>query len=533
MKRFTRKAVSASLLLGLSLPLSALAADQDVQQKIDSLQQEVDTLKQQVGKVEEKSLGKWLTIGGDFRARYDSLRGEVPTYFQFNPAATTPSQLIFQVQNMKVKNDVLFTNRFGLDLKAKATENVTVTTRLLMYKVSGAQDDSAIRGSSSGVQQPGTGPFFADRAGVFDGTLGHVPTDNKLLVDRVYGTWNNIAGQPIWLSIGRRPSTGGVPSHLRQNAQHPGNSGVPALLVDYAFDGLTLGYAPDIDFLPGAYGKFCYGIGFENGITTTSGNGLRDTQMVGINIVPYDTDLFRAEFQFNRGNNIFDTPGIVSGPFAGTKPTVELGDIDWYGLDFLGKVKNVGIGNLNWFLAGAISDSHPNGNTVKVQLNPAVAAAIGLPAGTTAFDTGAGLMFTGQKKDSTGWAVYVGSRYDIEQTGTKLGFEYNHGSKDWITFAPSADDIWTSKLGTRGNVYEGYLIQELKLKPISSYISKTFFRVGYQYYDFEYTSSNNWVGAPVKIADLALVSPQGPVNPQFLTPLKNAHDIYVTFEVKF
>ena len=81
--------------------------------------------------------------------------------------------------------------------------------------------------------------------------------------------------------------------------------------------------------------------------------------------------------------------------------------------------------------------------------------------------------------------------------------EYNYGSKNWITFVPAADDMWTTKLGTRGNVYEAYLIQEINLKPISSYLSKAFFRFGYQYYDFEYTGSNNWVGAPVKIADLA------------------------------
>ena len=88
--------------------------------------------------------------------------------------------------------------------------------------------------------------------------------------------------------------------------------------------------------------------------------------------------------------------------------------------------------------------------------------------------------------------------------------------------------MWTSKLGTRGNVYEAYLIQELKLKPISSFVSKTFFGIGYQYYDFEYTGSNNWVGAPVKIAELTK-----PLNAQMLTPMKNAQNIYATFEVKF
>lgn len=534
MKRLSKRVLGGILATSLLLPLSAFAADQDLQQKIDTMQKELETLKQQMKdgekkleKVEEKSLGRWLTIGGDYRFRYDYLKGEIPTYFQFNPAATTPLALAFQVPETKVKNTMLYTNRFGLDLKAKATKDVSVTTRLLMYKISGAQDDAAIRGSASGIAQPGVGPFFADRAGVFDGTLGHVPSDNKLLVDRVYATWSNILDQPLWFSVGRRPSTGGVPTHLKQNAEPPGNAGVPALLVDYAFDGVTLGYAPDIEALPGAYAKFCFGIGFENGITSDAGNGLRDTNMVGVNIVPYDTDRLRAEFQWNRGNNIFDTPGIISGPFAGTKPSINLGEIDWYGLHLMGKVKNVGIGNLQWFVDGAISDTHPNGNTVKINTPFIDFNGDGI-LGNDSIDSGAGLLFTGQKKDRTGWAVYVGGRYDIEKTGTKIGFEYNHGSRDWITFAPAADDMWTSKVGTRGNVYEGYLIQELPLKAISSYLSKTFIKVGYQYYDFDYSGSNNWVGAPVRIADL-----NNPANAQMLTPLKTAQDLYATFEVKF
>ena len=525
METIMRTIAAGTLLLGLATPFSAGAADQDLQKKVDELEAKVK-------KLEEKSLGRWLSIGGDYRFRYDYLRGEVPAYFQLNPRNTQAngSDLFIAVPDQTVKNNALYTNRFGLDLKAKATENVSVTARLLMYKVGGAQDDAAVIGTASGVQQAGTGPFFADRAGLFDGTIGHVPGDSKLAVDRVYATWNNIADQPVWFSVGRRPSTGGVPSHLKQNREKPGNSGVPQLLVDYAFDGMTLGYAPDIEALPGAYGKFCYGRGFENGITTDAGNGLHDTDMIGFNIVPYDTDLFRAELQYNRGMNIFNTPVMVTGPFAGNRPKQDLGDIDWYGLDFLGKVKNVGFGSLNWFVASALSQTHPNGKTVSVQLQT------GIPGFTDAannLDTQSGLMFTGRTESKAGWAVYLGGRYDIEKSGTKLGFEYNHGSKNWITFAPAADDMWTSKVGTRGDVYEGYIIQELKLKPISSYLSKTFFKVGYQYYSFDFTGSNNWVGAPVSISDLQAVSPAGPANGQFFTPLKSAQNLYATFEVQF
>ncbi len=559
MNKFFKILIAGVVLSALILPLPAVAADQEeLQRKIEQLSRElealkvqvqeataktkeIDVVKQQVKKTEEKSIGRWLTVSGDYRFRFDYLKGQVAPYADgmttfgnvgtlmagmaagtvppmtqpvlfgtaigggVVPGAVPALTLPTAMRNAyDVKNDTLYTNRFGLNLNAKATEDVSITARFLMYKTFGAQDDSALRSG-------GTAYSF-DRAGLFDGTIGHVPGDNKLAVDRVYATWHNVADQPIWFSIGRRPSTGGVPSHLKENKPAPGNSGVPALLVDYAFDGVTLGYAPDIDLLPGAYMKVCYGRGFQNDIEDAgAGNGLKNTDMVGVNLVPYETDRFRAELQYNRGMNIFDAPIMLSGPFP-LSPATNLGDIDWYGVDFLGKVKNVGIGNLHWFVDGAVSKTHPNGNTLKF----------------SGLDTGYGLLYSnGMPESHTGWAVYAGLRYDIPSTLTKIGLEYNHGSENWITFAPAADDMWTSKLGVRGSVYEVYVIQELKLKPISSFFSKTFFRIGYQYYDFDYTGSNSWLGAPIKITDL------NNMTPQLTAPMKTAQDLYATFEVHF
>jgi len=167
---------------------------------------------------------------------------------------------------------------------------------------------------------------------------------------------------------------------------------------------------------------------------------------------------------------------------------------------------------LTLFVSGAASKTDPNGNT-----NP----------------LGAGLLWDSfnPKESRTGNAIYLGGRYDITSTRTKIGAEYNHGSKNWIGMVPAGDDVWTSKLGTRGNVYEVYLIQELNRKAISKK-ANVFVRVGYQYYTFNYTASNSWLGAPVKISELNLnIADQAKA--QFLTPLKNAQDIYATFEVKF
>ncbi len=571
MKRVGRKFVAAALLGGLAIPAASLAAD-DVHLKLETLQKEIDALKLQTKKHEDKAMEKWLTIGGDYRFRIDSLRGHTQPYtnaqgmfkwmgenalisvagapFGLPPGNYPAGQILsmaanqmskittysaaaaqapafkgmlnnlvaaqagtglatpmnFAIPAQKPSNDTLYTNRFGLDLHAKAVKDVTVNVRLLAYKTFGSLDDSAVTGN-------GQTPYFADRVGVFDGTLGHIPSSDYIGVDRAYVTWSNIADQPVWFSVGRRPSTNGIPTNLKLNNERPGNGGTPALLVDYAFDGMTLGWAPDIDALPGSYAKICYGRAFESGLDNryNSGNSLQDTDMLGIAVIPVDTDPLRVHFQWNRGFNIFDFPAMKNTYFGDTGPAINLGDIDWYGTGVLSTLKNIGPGNLNLFGEFGMSVTHPNQN-------------VSSNAGFQGLMTGA-FMEPEAPSSKTGWAAYVGARYDLP-TNTKIGFEYNHGSKDWITFAPAADDMWTAKVGTRGDVYETYVIQELNLKPISSYLAKAFFKIGYQYYNFEYTGSNNWVGAPVKIDDVA-------GNTMLMAPLKNAQNIYGTFEVKF
>jgi len=562
MKQKMAKKLLCIAIAGMMLPMAAQAADADLQLKVDQLSKEVADLQGSVKKVEDKSLGKWLTIGGDYRFRIDSLHGQTVAYTDpnkmftdvgnalqadFFTGATLYGPMLGQfmafgntmkqtttysganafmqspgtqallgllptmfpnagpVDAYKPKNETLYTNRFNLDLHAKATQDVTVNVKLAMYKTFGSQDSTAT-----------TGNYFSDRVGVFDGTIGHVPSSSLLDVDRAYATWSNIADQPVWFSVGRRPATNGAPSNLKLNNERPGNGGTPALLVDYAFDGMTLGWAPDIDMLPGAYAKVCYGRGFDSGFETPQQNSIKDTDMLGVAIIPVDTDPLRVWLQWNRGFNIFDFPVMNNTAFGNTSPTTNLGSIDWYGAGAMSMLKNVGPGNLNFFTDLGLSVTHP-GNNVSGQ-----AGFQGLGTGT---------FFRPEAPVSrTGWAAYAGVRYDLPSK-TKIGFEFNHGSKDWITFAPASDDMWTSKVGTRGNVYEPYVIQELDLKPISSYLSKTFFKIAYQYYDFEYTGSNNWVGAPVKISELGAFQAGGGM--LMTAPVSKAHDIYATFEVKF
>jgi hypothetical protein len=601
-KRFQKKLLVA-LIAGMVVPMAAYASEADLIKKIEALAQQnellaqqlqalkgqvqaneakaaapvapvaasndaaIDELKSQVKQLEGKSLGKWLTVGGDYRFRYDYLEGQTKTFtdvagtfanaqnqlqaeFFANPAAASSlnpgwtsaqalSGLMGFAQGMnavgtydqaaaflanpnnagmvgamgafaktvpayKPKNTGLMTNKFDLDLNAKATQDVSVTARLAMYKVFGSQNDGAIMNA-------GSAPFFADRTGVFDGTLSHVPSTSNLNVDRVYATWSNIADKEIWFSVGRRPSTEGAPSNLKLNKPRPGTGGVPSLLVDYAFDGLTLGYAPEIDALPGAYAKFCYGRGFEGGYNDAAGNSLADTDMIGLSVVPIDPDPLRVWLQWNRGTHIFDAPAMSNTYFGNTASKADLGDIDWLGAGFMSTYKNVGAGMLHVFGEVGVSKTHPNNN---------VSAQNGFQGLLT------GTFFNPEAPtDKTGTGIALGVRYDLPSKD-KFGFEYNRGSKNWIPFSPAADDMWTAKAGTRGNVIEAYYIKDLDLAPVSSFFSKAFFRLGVQRYNFDYTGSNNWVGAPV---DMDSVNGQMST----LTPLENATNVYATFEVKF
>jgi hypothetical protein len=605
MKKPVPKRVLAALMLGAAFPIAVRAADEDLIRRIESLSREIEQLRQQVNandqkatqaveevkaktgtagiedlrsevqRMQDKSLGKWLTIGGDFRYRVDSLRGETRPFtdvnatfqnaqqklqgdFFANPSTAAGSSSFFgsaaagsmstagalsalsqfsqsmnavqtldqaraflanprnqglvqglggfaaQVPAYKPKNSSIQTIDAGIDANAKVMKDVSFTGRLLMEKTFGSQDLSAVNNS-------GAAPFFADRVGVFDGTLAHVPSTSLAAVDRAYGTWSNIGGRDMWFSVGRRPTTGGPSSHLRANNPAPGVGGVPSLLIDYAFDGMTLGYAPDIDGFPGAFAKFCYGRGFESGFRDTPANSIKDTDMIGISVVPIDTDKLRAWLQVNHATNIFDAPTMSNTFFGNTVPRTNLGNIDWYGAGVMRMFKNVGPGNLSVFADAAVSVTHPNQN---------VSSQFGFQGLLT------GAFFQPEAaSNKRGQAIAVGLRYDLPSK-TKLGFEFNHGSKNWITFAPAAEDLWTSKAGVRGNVYEAYVIQEVGNTPVASMKSKAFFKLGARYYDFQYTGSNNWVGAPVKISDV-----QGQM--MALTPLKKAYDLYATFEVKF
>ena len=560
-KKFSMLALAGLLALPGVAAASAGKMPSDLNQKIDELSRQLDDLKAQLAKQNEElasvgnqvgtlndefdakkegwDLASRVQLSGDFRARLDSMTAKTAPQYSiwggangFNaamgqllgpgPYSTdmvrmavnsfkmyTPEQRagLFQMMgytptpSYDVKNDTLLTNRLRLNIRVPATENVDFKGRLAMYKVWGME---------SNPTAPMGSPFTMNGFN-WDGNSTRQPTDNILRVDRAFVNWNNIAGQPIWFSVGRRPTTDGPPAHIRMGNDE--RMATPIAFMDYPFDGATLGYAYQWGSDLGAGRiRFCYGRGFEEGLSTR--HPLNDMDFSG-----FDWDILQkghrfVNLQVFEAFNLVNTPDGVNFPNPleiagitqgnGMLDRAQLGNLYHTTATYLDKVSN-----LNYFLAGGWSHTKPSGYD---------------EAGNSLLSS-----WWAPLEDQDGYALYAGVRYDIDNLRLKVGLEYNWGSEYWIGMTPGHDEIYNSKLATRGQVGEVYMIYDLPTGEAISKFAKTFMRFGYQYYKFDYTNSGSWLGAPTDVDKLA----SDPFNAQFYPGLDHMSQFYMTFEVYF
>ena len=541
---------------------SAGKAPSDLTQKIDELSRQLDALKAQLAKqnealtqmgdqvenmddkFEEKSEG-WdlaarIQLYGDLRTRFDYMTADTASQYSagqivqgmsmalpgmgMGPGPYSYDMIRMAVQGMKmftpqqraglfqmmgitpmassdVESETLMTNRFRLNMRTQVTENMNFKGRLGMYKAWGSQINP---GASLGS------PYTMD-AFFWDGNATRQPQGSGVYVDRAIFNWTNIADQPIWLSIGRRPTTDGPPAHLRMGTGERMAS--PISFMDYAFDGATLGYGYQWgnDALGAGKVRFCYGRGFEDGLST---NQLNDMDFAGFNVDVLESGPRFLNIQMFEAFNIVNTPeginfpnplemaGMVNG--NGILDRAHLGNIYHSTIVYMDKV-----GDLNFFAAGGWSRTDPKGYD----------------------ELGNSLLgsWWSDLENQDGYMIYVGVRYDIENLRLKLGAEYNYGTEHWISMTPAHDDLYNSKLSVRGHVAEVYMLYDLPAGEALSKYAKFFMRLGYQYYKYDYTGSGSWLGAPVDIDELTT----DPLNAQFFPAIDDQSQVYLTFEVFF
>ena len=491
----------------IALPVVASAGmgpqSSDLDRKIQDLSAQLDQLKAQMAsqaeanaatsakvgdlnntvtgfseRAEDWDLAARFKLDGDFRARMD----------MYNADTIFGNQL---------DNDTSFTNRFRLNMRVGVTENVDFKARLAMYKAWGMESAWT---DDSGTAWP-----------QFDGNSTRTPSDNALRVDRAFVNFNNLFGAPVWFSIGRRPTTDGNPSNIRMNLSE--RSGTP-LIMDYAFDGISMGYAYKWggDLGSGRV-RVCYGRGFEDGLQY-DGAPLNDMDFIGMSwdiLKKEDRFLYAQSFLAANVVNYpnFQDPIIDAnfGAMSGMGDRVNVGNIQHTGITYMDKI--VG---LNYFVAGGWSRTDPNENGM--------------------FNDYVGMMMgqVGPNQDSeNGYMAHVGLRYDIDQVGLKLGAEWNYGSQYWIGMTPGHDDLYQSKIAARGNVYEVYGIYDLPMGEAISKYAKTFMRLGYQRYEYDYAGSNDWNMYAYDLSDATDLMKLGYLQ----DTVESADQVYLTLEATF
>lgn len=433
-------------------------------------------------------LGKMMQANPDLAAAFQNgmLQGVMP--YVLAPKS---------VQN--IDNDIFYTTRLRLNLKAKVWDNVSFAGRLSMYKN---------WGDSTGVQV-----FDSWRSFTMDGTSSGNTSGDWLRVERAYFDWKNINGSEFYLSIGRRPSTYGPPSHYRENEMRGGTPS--GHLVNFNFDGATLGYnLGEITGIEGQVVRFCYGQGFES----QWGNGemfgdivTKDTHLGGFNIDAINDGANFLQFTLFGAKDVNDGfkgtmafPTQLAGIFAPTmyqdmqkfdnfnfvtrvQPSGVIGDMYLGGIGFAREEAN----NIKWFASFGWTRAEPNGNAGMFggMLSDAIFEA-------ELNSTGTEIIMVPKTSDDTeakdGYGIYVGVQ--IPAPYGKLGLEYNYGSEYWTPFTQAQDDPIGSKLATRGHVAEAYYIFDIN--------PKMFIKLAGLYYDYEYTGSGTPVGAPQKIDDV-------------------------------
>lgn len=368
------------------------------------------------------------------------------------------------VPETKANNGILYTNRFRFRIDSQVAENMHFSARLSMYKVFG---------DSTGVQVFNGQPTSLN----IDGTTAGVPNSDQLRVERAYFAWNKIGGSNFFLSIGRRPSTNGPPLNFRQDEPRAGTPS--GALIDYQFDGITFGY----NISENTILRLCYGLGYESGF----GNGellkmpqdrLKDVHFLGGNFDIWSSENMLIQATVARAFNVTDgfngLTVLPNNPLTGEQvgaplvmrftPSTNLGAINLAGVTFTRKFRK-----LDMFASVNYVGLRPNGESTPFG---------GL--GSDPFET---------PVNRDGGMIYVGARYSFgEEDRTKLGFEFNHGTKYWFNFAQAEDDIIAPKTNTRGEVYESYLTHRLN--------NRFTVKGSYIHYNYRYSGSGWHLGAP-------------------------------------
>jgi hypothetical protein len=572
--RYLVPLVSAAVFLMMFLPTSAVSAQDDVtalkeqlqmlyekletvQQKLDQMETsgaetkaDVEEIDDRLNKAEIHTATDKIAFGVELRTRADSIHYDgiksapAPLLGAFftpvNPVnyalggfnGATLNEIGNMIGGMvaggavpapvdtDVDNDIIYTNKFRLEMSSKFNNHLSFGGRLAAYKVFG---------DSTGVK------FNQGSLGdvTFDGNTTSLPHGDVIRLERVFFNYKDDIGDvPVNFSLGRRPSTDGAPMEY---ASYGLEGGSPlATIINWQFDGASLSFGlEDATGVPGAAFKLCYGVGFEgdwgnsSSLSSTQPD-VDDVHLFGFIASIFDDDVTSAILNYAHAWDITDGfTGLTVMPFIVSKmdmngdtvpeyyfepnsgafisrlePSTNIGDWDAASLLIRTNLSDW-LADIDLFLAGSWTHTDPS----QISGNPFYEL------------MGMGLLSSyGDLKERNGYSIYTGAVFPMPNNA-RLGLEYNWGSQYWFNFSGAEDSLVGSKLAARGSVYEAYYHQPI-------FENNFFITVGGRVYDYEYTGSGNPLGKPVKISDATALDTLNPV-------VDDVWDAYVSITFRY
>jgi len=500
----------------------------DLRAEIEALKVEVENLKNrkiEAPKADNSDLNKKIQKLSKQLSEIKSHHGKDNIQWGVDLRTSLDSIEYTMADGSKRENSDLFANRLWLNMSYKPSDNVIFKGQLAYNKAYGA----TLPDNGGSTFQRG----FSSGFDTFDWVINENLTDNTIKLRQAYWLYigNNFLGTGLgWTgSIGRRPSTTGFLSNLREDdvAQSPLGH-----LIDVEFDGASsLVKLEDLTDIPGMSIKLCLGQGATNAVARFDGTNdsaayagasdvADDIRLGGLIFTPYDDKQFTVK---TTAYKAFNVPGFkqdfANDPTGQTMAFGTTGDMLGAGISVLvdGLIDDPDESEFLYdtkiFASYAWSKSLPDANSqIMGMMGPR------------------GAMGAGVGEEQTGSSYWLGAQVPVAVLGGKLGIEYNHGSEYWRPFTYGEDTMIGSKLATRGNALEVYYTQPLA-KGLSAQIRWTKI-------EYNYTGSQGFFGAggtPIKISDLKAGAAAGdPMSQSMLASvIEEAQDIRAYIRYRF
>lgn len=421
----------------------------------DQLRDDLDELSDRIDEVEKQTLRDKVDISAEIRARFDD--------FSFTD----------NKEDISESTNIISSTRIRLNLYSDITKRLKFNARLVsMY--------------NWGTNDPG------DNAA---GGATRTPSDNSIRFERAYMDYF-FESLPLAITIGRLPTTDGLPTHLRENT--PRKSSHAGITYDKELDGIAV----SLDLsrllkLPGASLKMIHSDTVTAG--DVSPEGVEDSDAL-LNSLP----LYLLQFETGFPGILDQMLMIVNWHHVRkiSPPTLsqmaELYDVEneLTPEEMIGDIPE-SLGTMDSFTFYIQADRFLNswvdcffGISYK-QIIPSGDPAVYFPG--TSFERIVSINNSQDNSDTLHATVFhIGARLNLPfepLNQPKLGIEFNSASKHTMPKSEASEDP-LHKLDVLGDAFDIYYIQP---------IDRNFFvRVGYTHLQVNYSNEYRWFGPPVE-----------------------------------